>query len=105
MITSEKHADHRVVLRVRGSFDAAAAHQLHDALGKAAPDSRVLIDFSQARDSQDLAVAMLAQDLANAPGRASLLGLCQHQRRLLRYFGIDDEGSEPARGPEADAFS
>ncbi len=83
-----------VLLRVRETFDAAAATELGELLADAPPDSAVTIDFGNVRDFLDFALVMLARDVIAARARVTLRGLGKHQRRVLRYFGMDDGALE-----------
>jgi len=80
----------RVEVRLDGTFDAAEAWRLHDLLAKVPPGSSVWLDFSQVRNFHDFAIALLAQDLVARRGFLEATGLCQHQRRILAYFGVDE---------------
>lgn len=97
MITTEEASDGAVVMRVKGAFDAALAWQVGDMLAAAEPDSHVILDFSKAGGFPDSAVAMLAQSMAKASGSVSLLGIGSHQRRILRYFGVDERAARPVQ--------
>jgi anti-anti-sigma regulatory factor len=90
MAIAEGLQGNRVQFRLEGTFDSAEAWQLHDALAKVAPGSVVALDFSQVRSFHDFAIALLARDLLALRGRVAATGLCQHQHRVLRYFGVDD---------------
>jgi len=105
MIRSKESFTGRVVLRLGGTFDAAAEWELHAILEDVTFDTQVTVDFRQVLDFHDVAVAMLARDVGNATGRVSLLGLCQHQLRILRHCGIGNpwrlessQGTTPAPG-------
>ena len=82
-----KAAGEQTVIRVEGVFDAAAAQRLASALESADGDD-VRVDLTDVREFHDFGIAMLARALSGRHGVA-LSGLRQHQRRLLRYFGID----------------
>ena len=81
-----------VVLRLAGTFDAAEAWRVHDALGDFPPGTRVSLDFREVRVFHDFAIALLARELLARHGRVTAVGLCQHQRRILKYFGVDESG-------------
>ncbi len=89
MITSAESSDGGVVIHVTGAFDPEAGRQLGDMLAVAGPDDRVVIDFSRAATFPDFAVAMLAESIQGAPGSVSLVGLGDHQRRILSYLGVE----------------
>jgi len=106
MVRTDRDAGDAVVLGLEGTFDAAEAWRLHDTLVQLAPGTRVSLDFREVRAFHDFAIALLAQDLLAHRGRIQAAGLCQHQRRLLKYFGVDEAGlGEPcqaeAEKPEA----
>jgi anti-anti-sigma regulatory factor len=79
--------EERVVIRVQGTFDAAAAQRLSSALEGAAP-GEVRVDLSDVREFHDFGIAALAHALADHR-HVAVTGLTHHQLRLLRYFGID----------------
>ncbi len=85
-------ANDPILLRLDGTFDAAECWRLHDRLSKIKPGSRVTLDFSQVQHFHDFAIALLAQDISSREGCIAAHGLCQHQLRMLRYFGVDIEG-------------
>jgi hypothetical protein len=82
-------AGNEVVLSFSDRFDAAEGWRLHDVLAKLEPGTRVTLDFSKVRDFHDFAIALLARDLESLSGRIRTRGLCQHQLRMLRYFGVE----------------
>lgn len=86
----------RVLFRLEGTFDAGEAWQLHEAIGGLGPEARVILDFRDVRAFHDFAVALLARDLLAMRGRMRAAGLLQHQRRVLRYFGVDESALEEA---------
>jgi len=96
MITSAEASDGGVVIHVTGSFDPEAGRQLGDMLTLAEADSHVVIDFSRAASFPDFAVAMLARSIQGAAGMVCLVGLGDHQRRILSYFGVAHLEERPA---------
>ncbi len=103
--SSQQLSGRSVLLRVRETFDAAAAAELGELLADAPPDLAVTIDFGNVRDFLDFALVMLARDVIAARARVTLRGLGQHQRRVLRYFGMDEAALEGAPAPAARARS
>ena len=95
MITIAESSDAGMVIRVTGAFDAEAARQLGEMLAVAGPDYHVTIDFSKAAAFPDSAVAMLAQNVQGTAGSVTLVGLRDHQRRILSYFGIEHLNERP----------
>ncbi|HEU4383285.1 MAG TPA: STAS domain-containing protein [Anaeromyxobacteraceae bacterium] len=80
-----------VVLSLEGTFDAPEARRVHDALSTLPEDARVSLDFREVRAFDDSAMALLARDLLAArSGRVRAAGLSHHQRRLLKYLGVDE---------------
>lgn len=77
----------QLIIRVEGTFDAAAAQRLATALEKAQGEE-IRVDLTDVREFHDFGIAMLARALQGRSG-VSVSGLRQHQVRLLRYFGID----------------
>ncbi len=94
-------AGESVVLRFEGTFDAAECWRLREALAGSSPAAAVTLDFTGVRVFHDFAVALLAKELADRRGAVAVRGLRQHQRRLLRYFGVDAAGLDPL-APELD---
>ena len=83
-----------VRLEVTGNFDGPAALSLSRTLCELA-SREVVVDFSHARQMQDLAVAILAKAIKE---NVRLEGLGLHHERLLRYCGVRTE----ARSTETD---
>jgi CheY-like chemotaxis protein len=75
---------YETVLAVHDGFDANDADELHDVLLRIERDRAVTIDLREVRRIEDFVIARLAQEFAHRPVR--VLGLCEHQRRILRYF-------------------
>ena len=82
-----KAAGQQTVIRVEGVFDAEAAERLASDLASADGET-VKVDLTSVRELHDFGIGMLARALSGRRGVA-VSGLCQHQLRLLRYFGID----------------
>ncbi len=99
----EKMAGEHILLRLDGTFDADEGWRLHDVLSRIDPGALVTLDFSQVRRFHDFAIALLAQDISSLEGRIAARGLCQHQLRILRYFGVDVAGLDehPSGGANA----
>lgn len=98
-------ADEVAVLRLEGAFDDAAAWRVHQTLEQVARGTRVLLDFREVRTFHDFAIELLARDILAGAGRIGATGLSQHQRRILKYFGVADAGlGEPgAKVPRSGA--
>jgi len=75
-------------LQVGQSFAPEDARRIHELIASAAPETSVEIDFRRVRDCDDVALALLARDLVSGRGRIALLGISQHQQRLLGYLGV-----------------
>lgn len=78
----------RLVYRLAGTFDRAAAWALRARLEHDDAASELVLDFSLVRDFSDLGVAVLAHALTAAPRRVVFRGLRQHQVRIFRYCGL-----------------
>lgn len=77
----------RLELRVQGVFDEDEARHLTEVLSRVAPRQRVRVHFHHVRLFHDHVVALLAHELASSYGRnIELVGLSQHQHRMLRYM-------------------
>jgi anti-anti-sigma regulatory factor len=88
------------VVRLDGRFDAPQARSLESLFSLFTPLRRVVIDFANVREADDAAVASLARTLASfRDSRVTFRGLSRHLRRVLRYVGIDIDGT-PERGGE-----
>lgn len=84
-MTVVRHWDpHATVITVDGSFDADAARSLQHFVNDVAEGSPLTLDFREVRLFHDSAIASLAEALSNHPA-ARLVGLSQHQYRLLQY--------------------
>ncbi len=92
-----------IVIRVDGTFDPQAAVRLSGWLGEVPNDAEVTLDFSRARDLQDLGLAAMAGPLAGH-GLLHVLGLSYHQRRLLRYLGVNLGAEEFVHAGDDEAF-
>ncbi len=86
-----------------GGFDVDAARRLAEWLARLPPRTPVHLDFSRVQRIEDRGLAALAAALSDVenrdgPGGPQLVfhGLCRHQIRLLRYFGVD---AEPPAAP------
>jgi anti-anti-sigma regulatory factor len=99
-VKSYQTANERLTVSLQGTFDATEAWRLHDMLAHLAPETYVSFDFREVRAFHDFAVALLAKDILAMRGRMEATGLCQHQRRILKYFGVDEAGfGEPCDAP------
>ncbi len=96
MIASKEWIGERLVIHFCGTFDPAAEWEFHCVLAEATADRPVTAVFSQVLDFHDIALAMLARDLAQCTGGVELVGLRHHQLSILRYFGI---AGVPGRRP------
>jgi hypothetical protein len=85
---AEINADLGLTFEIGPSFAAEDAARLHDAIARAAPGTRVEIDFHRVRVCHDVALAQLAQDIAAGRAHVALRGMSQHQLRLLGYLGV-----------------
>jgi anti-anti-sigma regulatory factor len=78
-----------LVLEVDGIFDRAAASRIERVLSGAHRASSIHVDLSRVVEFEDLGLATLA-DALRSPGcqHVSVMGLRNHQVRLLRYLGV-----------------
>ena len=96
----EASAPRSVMLRMDRRFGPAEVEELQEVLARATPGSHLTFDFSAVREFQDLAVASLAQLLTRVPNATvEVFGLSLHQRRMLRYFGVNVETRGEALEP------
>lgn len=84
----------KIVLRVQGTLDGAAARELHLMVGQLEPQASVVLDFSQVREFYDYSVGVLTQTLAART--VELRGLRTHQARMFEYFGVSTGASDRA---------
>jgi len=91
--------DHSLI-RLSGAFDGLAARSLEVLLVRAESGERFRVDFTQVREFHDFGIAVLAQALTRSKAHVTLLGLRQHQIRVLRYVGVDTASLERAAGAE-----
>lgn len=84
------------IIRLEGTFDLPSARLVENSLKRMQGGELVRVDFTQVRNFNDFAIAVLAQALKR-PGApaAKLEGLRLHQVRLLRYFGVGAEAFRP----------
>lgn len=87
-----------LVIRMDGTFDAAAAAEIQETIAEAPQGSEIYVDLSQVRDFHDRAVASLAEAVKRTPHPISVRGLRQHQYRMLRYLGVDAGALDPGLG-------
>ena len=72
---------------VVGTFDPTAAATVAAKLRHIEIGTRVVLDFTRARDVSPAALWILAAGIASH-SRIVLRGLCHHERRLLEYLGV-----------------
>lgn len=84
-------AQGELVIAIDGAFDAQAARRLTGWLHEVPLGAPLVLDFTRARDLQDFGLAAVARDLAQRGNELVVRGLGRHQRRMLRYFGVNLE--------------
>ncbi len=84
------------LIHLTGAFDGVAARRLEALLAGAQPGTRLRVDLTKIHEFHDFGLAVLAQALVRCPARVTLLGLRQHQIRVLRYFGVETAPLERA---------
>jgi ABC-type transporter Mla MlaB component len=84
-------------LELDGVFDQAAALKLAEAVVWVKPGGEVEVDLTRVSEFHDAGLAVLAQTIRRAGGevRFQVKGLRTRQYRMLRYLGIDLEGTGP----------
>lgn len=88
MMDVTRGARGEVVIHVAGTLDPQAVSRLTGWLGEVPAGARVIVDFSGAKDLQDRGLAAIAGPLSGHVA-IEVFGLSQHQRRLLRYLGVE----------------
>jgi anti-anti-sigma regulatory factor len=84
-MTVARHWDpDATVISVDGAFDADAARCLEHFVNDVEAGSPLTLDFREVRLFHDFAIGSLAAALSHHPD-AHLVGLSEHQYRLLRY--------------------
>jgi hypothetical protein len=84
MAITQLDAPAGTVIRLDGAFDRAAAARLQALVDDVAESAALTLDFREVRLFHDSAITSLADALARHPD-ARLVGLSEHQYRLLRY--------------------
>jgi len=87
-----------VRIRLAQRFTADGARAIHLLARRVPPGTRLMLDFGEVRDCQDMALRLLARDVASGAALLDFRGLTAHQRVLLGYLGV-----EIAPPTEADA--
>jgi hypothetical protein len=77
------------VFDVEGTFGAAEAQRIHDAIGKLPPGFEAMVDLRKVTRVEDAGIAVLARASSAPSGHPiSVRGLGAHQRRILQYLGV-----------------
>jgi hypothetical protein len=74
-------------VRAEETLDLAAACRIAQQL-REAPWAEASIDFTATKNFDAFALSVVAQSLAERAGSVSMLGLSQHEVRLLQYLGV-----------------
>jgi anti-anti-sigma regulatory factor len=98
----EELATDPIHIHLTGAFDGLTARRLEAVLAQAGPGARLRVDLSKVREFHDFGLAVLAQAMTRCKARVTLLGLGQHQIRVLRYFGVDTAPLERAVSTDVD---
>jgi hypothetical protein len=96
LLTSQ-HRRGRAEVHLSGVFDGPAAWELVKRLDLERPD---LLDFGRIDTFVDYGLAVLAHGLQQIHRPIALVGLRQHQLRMLRYLGVDVSDSGLVGAPE-----
>ncbi|HTT71474.1 MAG TPA: STAS domain-containing protein [Anaeromyxobacteraceae bacterium] len=88
-----------LLVHLNGRFGPTEAHEVGELLGTALNGSRLTLDFTGVREFQDLAFGALAEAVMHCPATVALRGLAMHQRRMLRYLGVEAPAQPPAELP------
>ncbi len=100
MMDVTRGAHGEVVIRIGRAFDRKTASRLAGWLGELPPKDPLVVDFSDVRDCEDFGLASVARGLASHD-RLVVRGLTLHQRRMLRYFGVNLAPTGPDPDDEA----
>ncbi len=88
--TIDRHGPEALRLTMGSAFLPEDAWQVHELLERSEVGMRVELDFARVRDCADFALSLLARDILGGRAHIELLGMTQHQERVLSYFGVDD---------------
>lgn len=92
----------QVSFAIRGDFDSGAAQLVRERILTLAGRTRAVVDLSHVMSVQDSALAILAQVIRKiGSSRIAIRGLGDHQRRILRYMGVElNQAPSPAPAAE-----
>jgi anti-anti-sigma regulatory factor len=85
---ARERAGGRVTFYVAGTFDRPGAWRLRGEVDREV-EGFVVLDFRQASDISDLALAVLAHGLTRARQTIRCRGLGERHLRVFRYCGVD----------------
>jgi hypothetical protein len=87
-----------LLLRIGTRFGTAEAERVCEATRAFAPLRQLTLDFTDVRDFEQSACAVVAKMLSERFGRkVVLLGVTPGQSRMLKYLGVECTRSEPGR--------
>lgn len=89
MMEVSEGARGEVVIRLRGTFDGAAASRVCGRLCEVPRGADVVLDFSGVRQVHDFGLAAVARAMGERGPAIAVRGLTWHQERLLKYFGVE----------------
>jgi anti-anti-sigma regulatory factor len=96
----------RDMISIDGIFDPTAASALRLRVAASHDTRPVVVDFSRAREVDNLGIVELAHGLASDGIAVQLRGLSHHHERMLQYLGLDQviasrggAAAEPAPEP------
>ncbi len=94
----EPHPD--AIVSVEGVLDGVAALRIEEALLRAAPGDRVLVDVTAVKEFHDFGVAVVGRALARCRADVRLRGLPRQLLHVLRLYGVDSGPAERAVLPD-----
>jgi anti-anti-sigma regulatory factor len=90
MTVASSIADSPITLKLVGTFGPAALHRLQAAVEwSRTTHGDLVIDLSGVEALPDRTMPALSESLAKTGGRVRLMGLRDHQMRILRYLGLE----------------
>ncbi len=92
--TIDRRGPGSVRLIMGSDFLADDAWQVHELIDRTDSGTSVELDFRRVRDCADFALSLLSRDILNGRVRIELLGMTQHQERVLSYFGVSASPQE-----------
>ncbi len=79
-----------VVLVLGAAFTPDDVREVRALLAHLDPEATVELDFHEVRTCEDVALALLAEDIVRGRPVVVVRGMSHHQQRLLGYLGVPE---------------